>query len=271
MSTRSHAAPWPSARRILHLAMWITFVALSFNLVRQLTTQGTNNMQAGAVTHRPVRVVPYTVVLKETVLNAPGGPKAGSTQTFALRNDGGYLQWPEYLEPSAANKQTSQRIIQFTSGVRVQTDELALLRSSTVVRPFDLATTLRDPESNCLNTFGGQPAWPTQVLLGYESLGDIRAVRVSMGSQVVWFALQTGCARVRVQVFDGGSITNELTLTTLKKGEPDASLFVVHGRYKESPPSALYRRSPGSPEGRRMDAGYYASRCETCQGTIGMN
>lgn len=194
---------------------------------------------------------PYTVILRESAVDANGKNELVHRYTFATRADGGSVFMLEGPLGSGAGRAT--RNIQLPSGVEVKVND-QLKRKSTlrigVVRR-------RMPADRCVIT-GSEEQFG-----GFEDVAGQRAAKVTRGSRESWYAIDSGCALVRERMAwkEGG--VSEKTLVSLTPGEPDARLFEVDA-YEEVPPSRLFQAADHRPgEDRRYqkwDEAYYRNR-----------
>jgi hypothetical protein len=171
-------------------------------------------------------IVPHTVVLDEVISGKDGHQHLGPRQTWALRGDG-----------STVVLLGKSRIIHFSSGVRVVTNDV--LRRKSSIRVPTLLSPVLDPNQQCARTITGQDAVKNYTVMGEQTVDSFRAVHIITGATNSWHALDLGCARVKQTVDFGGGGASELRLVVLVPGEPEASLFELPADYEEGPPSRL--------------------------------
>ncbi|MFY9620228.1 MAG: hypothetical protein WAM70_10460 [Pyrinomonadaceae bacterium] len=175
------------------------------------------------------RAIPYTVTLRHTIHGPDGKATPVGEITQAVRSDGSTLwRWAG---------RGSQRSLNFSSGLQVETNDLDNTKSSTTTRNQS-PSLQRNPNSKCLNSIAGKPVTsPPETFLGEETIAGYRTVKLVRGTSTIWHALDYGCAMVKARwVFDTGDI-DEKELVALVGGEPDATLFDVPAHYREVPPS----------------------------------
>ena len=199
--------------------------------------------QAGRVIHlrtnpQEVRVgepIPYTVTLREILHSPEGTARITNEITQAIRADGSRV-W------RFVNKGSS-RILNLSSGLQVDTNDLTRTKTSMMRADIDLARLQRDPGSKCLNTFTGKPMDSTsETFLGVETVAGYRTAKIapakdSEGAITSWYALDYGCALVKQRWEFSTNEVSEKELVALVAGEPDATLFDVPANYREVPPS----------------------------------
>jgi hypothetical protein len=175
------------------------------------------------------RPIPYTVTLRETMYGPDGTVTPVGEFIQAVRSDGATV-W-------RFGRTGSQRILNFSSGVQVDTNDLDKTKTS-ITRRNQSNSLLRDPNSKCLNSITGKPiAFPPETLLGEETIAGYRTVKLARGIVTAWHALDYGCAPVKERwEFNTREIT-EKELVALVAGEPDATLFAVPAHYREVTPS----------------------------------
>ncbi len=212
--------------------------------------------------------IPYTVVLKETVLNPDGVARVGAEITRAVRSDGSLISRGAIeLGDGTKNK---QRFIQFASGIEVSTNDLANTKSTTLMAHANSARWQRDPNSKCINSFAGEPfvGEPKEVISGEETILGYRTVKITNNNATWWFALDYGCAMVKSRMDWGGQGVSGKNLVALIPGEPEAALFDV-AQFREAPFSEmllgpgkkLEDLGPREAESlRKMDEDYYKRR-----------
>lgn len=182
-------------------------------------------------------IVPYTVVLAETVSDREGRSIPGRTQTWALRSDGSTLLRIEDAASAAAT-------IYFATGTRVEVSPSMRARSTVRIAPSP-DRRLRDPRSRCLNNLAGEPYSAGDTQAGEETIGGYRAVKIVKASgAALWYAPDVGCALVRSELDFGSNGKSVSALVTLTRGEPSPDLFAVPDDYREGPPSSLSPEPP---------------------------
>jgi len=220
----------PNWRTVLRWALVFAVIVLAAQAGRLLHLQIKNrsNVQAARV-RKPI---PYTTTLRETVHGPDGTTTQGPEYTYSVRSDGStLLRW--------VNKGT-QRILNYSSGLQVDTNDETLTKSS-INRPNESpAERQRDPDSKCLNSMAGKPMTspPDEVFLGEEeTIAGYRTAKITNGSITSWHALDYGCALVKERWEFSGTEVSEKELVALVAGEPDSGLFDVAAHYREVPPS----------------------------------
>lgn len=207
---------------------------------------------------------PYTVVLRETVVGQAGAKSPGDISTFAVRSDGSFAQ---VIQSQLRNG----RILHLAAGVRVETNDGELLRSTTVL-VRDPAEWRRTTHSRCVGNSFGRPAGSGETLVGSEMLAGHLTARIADRKGAWWYSLEVGCAPMgsRTRLPDGR--TSERVVIRLAPGEPDPALFLVGDNYTEVPPSRLLPPIAAECIGRcfefavntrrMMDAAYEAGRAK---------
>lgn len=238
---------------------WIAILALTGNLVRV-------SLRQGRVRASNIRPVPYTAVLKESVIDKTGKTSDFFNFVYALRSDGSRVI--KSSGPVGKDNEDTFRVVEFSSGTRVEIKDLRELKSSTSTQA---APSLRDPAARCLMASPmpspSSSRGPVQEsVVGEDSISGYRAAKVVSGNQTSWYALDNGCALLRTRAdFEDGS-ASEKTLVALMVSEPERALFYVPTSYKEVPPSQLAVRPGTSPAGRqvtqlqKLDAYYFSHR-----------
>jgi hypothetical protein len=236
---------------------WIALLALTANLVRV-------SLRQGRVRAANIRPVPYTAMLKESVIDTTGKTTDVFNFVFALRSDGSRVI--KSSGPVGRDNEDTFRVVELSSGTRVEIKDLRELKSSTSTQaaPF-----LRDPAARCLipSSIPSPSRGPVQEsVVGEESISGYRAAKIVSGKNTSWYALDNGCALLRSRMaFEDGSASDK-SLVALMAGEPERALFYVPTSYKEVPPSQLAVRPSTSPAGRqvtqlqKLDAYYFSHR-----------
>lgn len=212
-------------------------------------------------------IVPYTVILRETIHRPDGTRTVVAEQLQAVRSDGSRVVRFTHL----GRRETTERVIHFASGLRVATNEGARTKSTVMRREVTPASWLRDPAAQCVRSLAGGPfTEPPEVVQGEEMVAGYRTVKVTRGVVIRWLALDCGCAEVRSRADWGSEGYSQWDVVALRVGKPDEALFTVEG-YREVPPSerilggGAKRRSVDAQmmeRLRRADAYYYAHRPE---------
>lgn len=182
-----------------------------------------------------VRVVPYTAVLAETIVRKGGVSRQGPVQVWALRSDGS-----TYVRVGPAG---SGATIVFADGTQVRTNPRKGMRSS-VRLSQELRERLRDP-ANCAANLAGGPSLARATIIGPDTVAGHRAVGLAHEgggtTTELWYAVDAGCAPLKVVMDFGEDGRSETNLVTLDRDEPNAELFAVDG-LREGPPSSLIDR-----------------------------
>lgn len=178
--------------------------------------------------------IPYTVLLRETV-HDPNGSVAEAVDTLrAVRSDGSVVV--RYAHKKG--NMTSERIVQFATGVKVTVNEQANAKSTTKEERANPASWQRDPKSKCINSFAGVPMTSqSEVISGEEMSDGYRTVKITANNITSWFALEYGCAMVKARADWGVQGFSMHNLVALTPGEPDPALFHVPEQAKEMSPS----------------------------------
>ncbi|HXI25540.1 MAG TPA: hypothetical protein VNG71_16865 [Pyrinomonadaceae bacterium] len=215
-------------RTVLRWAFLLAMMILAAQAGRLLHLQIKNrtNVQAAHV-RKPI---PYTTTLRETVHGPDGTTTQGLEYTYSVRSDGSTLL--------RSVGKGSQRILNYSSGLQVDTNEDTLTKSSIGKAREDPANWQRDPDSKCLNSLAGTPMTSApETFLGEETIAGYRTVRITSGSITSWHALDYGCALVKERWEFNSTEVSEKELVALVGGEPNAGLFDVAPNYREVPPS----------------------------------
>jgi len=217
--------------------------------------------------------IPYTVILRETVYGPNGEASIAAEETYAIRSDGSYSKKLTHKK-QAGDKlldQDSARTMFLASGIEVEINDFADTKSTTASN-VNLAKLQRDPGSKCISTFAGTPGHSTipEYINGEEIVSGYRTVKITSADNLTWwFALDHGCATVKVRADWGSKGYSEKTLINLIPGEPDAALFNVPAWAKEVAPSERIlgsgkdasRHGPRYAETlRKLDERYNANR-----------
>lgn len=171
--------------------------------------------------------IPYTAILKESVLGADGTTKAGIEMTQAIRSDGSFALQVSY-EPTEGGKNKKFRTIKFATGKEVTIDELAGTQS-TIEKNVNPSRWQRDPNSKCINSFTGKTMVdsPQEVINGEEIIAGYRTIKILRNGATRWFALDYGCAMVKERMDWGSQGVSEKNLVALIAGEPQYALFQI--------------------------------------------
>lgn len=210
-----------------------------------------------------VSIVPYTVVLAETITSPSGRRSPGPPQTWAARSDGAIAMIHDL--PSYGSRQ-----IHFPDGLRVLINSVGHVKSST--RRSTAYSSARDPQTNCTTRMTGEALDDGNGRAVVERVAGYRAARIQNGATTtLWFALDYGCALIKQRMDFGTDGFSELELMSLTPGEPNPGLFDVPVDYAEGPPSSFPAARPSSrcigdcetsrrAHFERLDREYYAHR-----------
>jgi hypothetical protein len=182
----------------------------------------------------PAKVVPYTVVLEEFLLQRDGTAVPSVKYSQAIRGDSSRA-W-ETTNTNPANPPSSERILDFSSGKQMYIFKRPDQQLKTTT--FDPARNrasnwLRDPGNNCLIS-----GFPDEKPDGEEVIAGYRAVKLSYdGSISQWFALDYGCALIKDRAEWPDGQMSEKRLVALIPGEPALSMFDDPAGFQEVPPS----------------------------------
>jgi len=212
--------------RLLFVLVIIGMVALAGRLIQsRLRAQGV----------RQVGPIPYTVILRETVHHSDGTATVALEVTWGIRSDGSSVRrFVHTREPAS-----SERTMQFSSGLEVAINELTNARTSMMKKSLLPSTNWqRDPSSKCINSFAGKPMTSmTETFAGEETVAGYRTAKVASNVITAWYALDYGCALVKDRWgFETGEVS-EKELVALTGGEPNPALFEVPANAAEVPPS----------------------------------
>ena len=233
--------------KVLNLAFWLIVIALLINIGHLSLPR--LRVYARALTPGPA-ALPYTSILKETVYDAQGHSKPGGNYTWAVRSDGSRVTRME-----AAGH--VQRNVDFSSGKRVEIDELHNRKSTTTYSDVDANSWVRDPKSGCVNSMNGQSLMPEGAVVGKEDVSGYQTVKIAGGGMTGWYAPEYGCALLKFEADWGSNEKSEQELVTLIAGEPSATLFAIPDNFTEAAPSKLFGSLPPD-VARRYDDRYYA-------------
>jgi hypothetical protein len=180
---------------------------------------------------------PYTVKLRQTVVSSSGAAFPEAFQTIAVRSDGSRAI---VMAQSHAIGQEVNRGIEFAAGGRLEIGDLWDIKTSWPKKRLPpVAQWHRASDQNCLVSLAGTPMQGGEKLDGFETIAGYKAVRISNGRHMMWFALDYSCAKLQAR-YDFGTSINEHTFVALIPGEPDATLFNAPATYKEVSPSEFY-------------------------------
>jgi len=223
---------FPKWRTILRLAFVVVVIGISAQAGRLLHLRiNARNIARAARVGRPIS---YTVTLRETVHGPDGTTTLGPEYTFAVRSDGStVLRWVG---------KGSQRLLYFSSGFQVDTNEGTNTKSSMMFPNLNPARLQRNPDSRCLNSMAGMPITsPPETFLGEEIVAGYRTAKIADGLTTSWHALDYGCALVKDRWDFSATEVSEKELVALVPGEPDKALFDVPAHYREVLPSERIR------------------------------
>ena len=171
---------FPKWRTILRWVLVLGIIALSAQAGRMLHLRIKARTDARAA--RVGRPIPYTVTLRETVHGPDGTTTPSLEYTDAVRSDGSIVM--------RSVGKSSQRILYFSSGVQVDTNEEDNTKTSMRMPHENPATWQRDPDSKCHNSLGGKPMTSApQTFLGEETIAGYRTAKIVEGIITSWRAL----------------------------------------------------------------------------------
>lgn len=216
-----------------------------------------------ALTRTPVvgvrdgRYTPYTLVTARSFRTASGSiVRSNIRATFAVRSDGAYVDKYEALDNRHYWKNTIRRTISFPSGLLINTDDVAELKS-TMLDKVGNRIRLASPQEQCLRTRERVPLREyRQSAVSEEVVSGYRTVVVRGANSTLWYAVDVGCALLQADTDFGPNGLSRTTLESLTPGEPSPDLFAVRDAYEEVPPSVRIR-SQATP---REDEQYYSRR-----------
>ena len=219
---------FPKWRTILRWVFVLVVIGIAAQAGRLLQLQIKARTDARAT--RGSRPIPYTVTLKETVHGPDGRTTQGPEYTYSVRSDGSTLM--------RSVGKGSQRILNYSSGLQIDTNDETLTKSS-VNRPNEnAAERQRDPDSKCLNSMAGKPVTsPPERLLGEETIAGYRTAKIASDITTSWYALDYGCALVKDRWEFSATEVSEKDLVSVAAGQPDPTLFDVPAHYREVTPS----------------------------------
>jgi hypothetical protein len=236
------------------IVVWIA-VAISViadlnapNVSRWITPRPTAASTRTTFRRTTIAIVPYTVVLQE--IAGRSHDTKGGVYTFALRSDGAQVEQDEFLSDKIVVR---QRQLNFTSALRIDTDDVRELKSSIVE---DAPLPLRDPGSDCTRSRPDTLSLPSQTVVGHVSVQGYRTIGIATKYTTTWFAVDLGCAPLR-STSNLGDQVSEKTAILITSGEPDSDLFAVGAQFKEVTPSVLFR-SRSLQAAERRDSYYRA-------------
>jgi hypothetical protein len=211
----------------LRIVFCTAVIALTANLVRLLMGP------LGSIAHATVVTpVPYTVVLKESVMDKDGKTTGIYVQTYALRADGSTMF--KTSGPVGQRNEGTLRLIDLATKLHIEVRDLWDLKST---RTNPEARRLRDPNQQCTI-----PGGILENVLGEETIAGLRGIKLGKGERTSWFALEHGCAPLGERwVWKDGAVT-EKVLVSLTPGEPELLAFYVPDSFKEVPPSQIATR-----------------------------
>lgn len=222
---------WSWLKKGGRYCLWLTAIILALN--------------AGRLTYRrfftPMAYAsspfPYTAMYVEQAFDNTGTLKVTNLYSEAVRSDGSKM----FRRSGPLGAEThAYREIEFANGDYMQIDEIRG-RKVTFPQFHASAPPLRDPESSCVLPKLNLPAGYKQVnevVVGEDKVGEYRTVQIKMDQTTTWYALDQGCAKVKVR-YEFGSAVTEQNLVSLIPGEPDGTLFRAPESFLEVPPSQL--------------------------------
>lgn len=219
---------FPNWRAVLRWALVLAAIVPSVQAGRWVHSK--MKYRANVQAARPHKPIPYTVVLRETVRGPDGTITAGPEYTRSVRSDGSTLL--------RVVGKSSQRLLEYSSGDQIETNEKTLTKSSIKKPRHNAAERQRDPDSNCLNSMAGNPMTsPPEKLLGEETISGYRTAKITSGITTAWYALDYGCALVKDRWEFSATEISEKDLVSVTAGEPDPTLFDVPAHFREVTPS----------------------------------
>lgn len=264
----------------INIARWkpLNWVFALFTMALVVNAGRLIHSQMGAQGVHPGKPIPYTVILRETVYSPDGNASVAMDETFAVRSDGSYVKKLTHKKQMGNNlvDADSERTVFFASDTGAQTrvhiNDIDNTKSTEAAK-INSASLQRDPSSKCINSLAGTPMSTRsrpEAISGEETVAGYRAVKITSNGWTWWFALDHGCAPVKVRVDWGSQGYSEKNLIALIPGEPTSALFNAPADDREMPPSerALGRgKKPsdcGSPRCaeilRMRDESYRANR-----------
>lgn len=201
----------------LNRAFWAITLGLTAHAIYLYVPRA---VRAQTIHSTSVRPLPHMVTLKSELKDPKGVVSKVLYYTSAVRSDGSTAL-------KVIDGQDVSRFLEFSSKTHAIVKEFFESRSieATSRTPF-----IRDPNRSCV---------ATESVIGEESVGLYRAVKVTKGGRTSWYSLEYGCALLREVWNHPNGEVSEKTLVSLIAGEPDPSLFHVPESYKEVPPSEI--------------------------------
>lgn len=219
---------FPNWKTVLRWVFVLSVIVLAAQVGRWLHLQTKDRTTVRAA--RAGKPIAYTVTLRETVRGPDGTITQGPEYTYSVRSDGSTL-----LRSVGT---VSQRILNYSSGLQVDTNEQALTKTSINKAKENPANWQRDPDSRCLDSLAGTPMNSSpEAFIGEETIAGYRTAKITNGSVTSWHALDYGCALMKERWEFGGTEVSEKELVSLVPGEPDPTLFDVAPQYREVRPS----------------------------------
>jgi len=218
--------------RMLKWIFVLFIIALGVNAVRLV------HSRLVAQERRLGKTISYTVIVRETVYGPDGTASVAADETFAVRSDGSCVDILTHKK-QIGNKladNDSGRQIYLASGTTVEINDFTGAKSTTVSK-INPAKFQRDPSTKCINSLDGTPQASPQDISGEEVVAGYRTVKITSKNWTRWFALDHGCAMVKLRVDWGSQGYSEKNLIALIPGEPAATLFDVPPDDKEMAPS----------------------------------
>jgi len=216
-----------TSKRAVTILVGVVAAGLALNAGRLLKARTFRQAPAPRSPAPTVAATPYLVLLSGAGSNS-SSPQVGLVRTIAVRSDGSSLLRAELFN---GNAPLSQRLIRFVTGQIIVTNDIQETRTTLSRADIRPAAILRDPTSNCLSSYASEPQGRRQAVLGHEQLLGYRTVKIREDDWVYWFAVDLGCAELRVrspQIAGGGD-----DAVLVRPGEPPPELFRVPPHYRE--------------------------------------
>lgn len=219
-----------------------TAAILSFWGVKSLNSQ---------VVSSPGQWTPFTMILTETISNVPSKRTVtGRTIFKAVTLDGSRAEG-DSRSPGQPGYY-GVRSVQLPSELKEVTIDEVLKAKSTRLLSREQANRSGQPPSDLTCTKSNVVSGVSHSVEGESTILGLRTVRIRLAYdnvvQTHWLAPDLNCTAIRFEEQlkdEKGTVTDrfERTASSIKLGQPEASLFTIPAHYKESSPWQLRQAS----------------------------
>lgn len=242
-------------KRAVRVFILLISIFLLANIVRMLAIKNT------AISSNVNSIIPYHVMLRETLHHKDGKSTRGIDATYAVRSDEAVVNMAEDLNTKMP---VTWRKVFFPSGLTIVINDVYEMKSSTLNEATRTFSGKRDPKSNCMLSdipvAKGQKLNGKEEIIGNEKINGYHTVMIKNQNITCWYALDLGCAMLKSLADFGDRGISEENAIMISQGEPAENLFKVSARYAEVAPSVFYGIAKDSQDAVRRDIYYWSHR-----------